>query len=452
MSNRTDIKNNHISQTTMTDPNVNYPSVKELAKLFRKFANDPYIRLIKDRERTQSIMEILGVNREENKHSDFLAWLFDSSKDHQLGALPADKLIKLLASITPDRDYLLPFLINANEIIASKTKREVSLEHNGIRGRLDILIEMETKEMVSNDKKNIRVVFENKVAASETENEGNGQTLLYHDYYTSGVGDDGTKTIYVYNRCDTNKEPQCKAFICITYQDIVDFIIEPLLQLPHLNERTKFILEDYILALEKPAEIKKNPDKIIMAMGNESKKLLKAFWENNIELIKAAASAVVDSSNSDSAESYNALAESVKEFTNSSNSSYIVRLNFDAPSEIPSIRAAAVVVITKLVEVFKQQDHGLTPERFCQKIETEHYPRPLFLEENDYQTAPKRCKYRYSNETIKFDNHLYHINKEWTFDLFSKFIKDLEEKKYLESEKVTIKDLSNHDQPIYQIR
>ena len=62
----------------------------------------------------------------------------------------------------------------------------------------------------------------------------------------------------------------------------MDYIIEPLLQLPHLNERTKFILEDYILALEKPAEIKKNTDKIIMAMGNESKKLLKAFWENNI--------------------------------------------------------------------------------------------------------------------------------------------------------------------------
>lgn len=426
----------------MTDPNVNYPSVKELAKLFRKFANDPYIRLIKDRDRTQSIMEILGVNREENRHSNFLAWLFDSSKDHQLGALPADKLIKLLASITPDEGDLLPFLINANEIIASKTKREVTLERNG---RLDILIEMETKEMMSNDKKNIRVVFENKVAASETEKEGNGQTLLYHDYYTSGVGDDGTKTIYVYNRCDTNKEPQCKAFICITYQDIVDFIIEPLLQLPHLNERTKFILEDYILALEKPSEIIKNTDKIIMAMGNTSKELLKAFWANNIELIKAAASAVVDSSNSDSAESYNALAESVKEFTNSSNSSYIVELSF-AHSEILSIRAAAVVVITKLIEDFKQKHPDLTPEGFCQKINTKHYPRPLFLEKNDYQNAPKRCKYRYSNETIEFNDHSYHINKEWTFDLFSNFIKYLEEDtEYLESEKVTIKDLSNHD-------
>ena len=175
-------------------------------------------------------------------------------------------------------------------------------------------------------------------------------------------------------------------------------------------------------------------------MGNESKKLLKAFWENNIELIKAAASAVVDSSNSDSAESYNALAESVKEFTNSSNSSYIVRLNFDAPSEILSIRAAAVVVITKLIKDFKQNDPGLTPEGFCQTIKT--YPRPLFLEDNDYQTASKRCKYRYSNETIEFKDHLYHINKEWTFDLFSKFIKELVDNRHLESEKVIIEESS----------
>ena len=261
---------------------------EKLVKLIHNFSNDPYIQFIKERDKTKSMMEIVGVNRKENNHSDFLAWLFDSSSDHQLGAKPADKLIKLLAnkrcvsegskkSSKNDisDDELLAFLIGSNEIIESKSSREVSLDN----GRVDIIIELKAKDIPNN----IRVVYENKVAAVETNGD---QTKRYYEYYSEKKDD--YKNIYVFNRCNDSK-PKYDTFICTTYQDIVDHIIEPLLQFPNINERTQFILKDYILSLEKPASEDKLIDKIIMAIGKDSAELLADFWENNSELISQVA-------------------------------------------------------------------------------------------------------------------------------------------------------------------
>ena len=52
--------------------------MEKAVALIHQFTNDPYVQRIKERYPTKSMMEILGVHRDENKHSDFLAWLFDS--------------------------------------------------------------------------------------------------------------------------------------------------------------------------------------------------------------------------------------------------------------------------------------------------------------------------------------------------------------------------------------
>ena len=52
--------------------------MEKAVELIHQFTNDPYVQRIKERYPTKSMMEILGVHRDENKHSDFLAWLFDS--------------------------------------------------------------------------------------------------------------------------------------------------------------------------------------------------------------------------------------------------------------------------------------------------------------------------------------------------------------------------------------
>ena len=73
--------------------------MEKVVELIHQFTNDPYVQRIKERDKTTSMMEIVGVHRKEDRHSDFFKWLFDSSSDHQLGTLPADKLIKLIANL-----------------------------------------------------------------------------------------------------------------------------------------------------------------------------------------------------------------------------------------------------------------------------------------------------------------------------------------------------------------
>ena len=69
---------------------------KTIQKQLDNFNQQRCVKFLKNRYQTKSMMEILGVHRDENKHSDFLAWLFDSSSDHQLGVLPAKNLIELI--------------------------------------------------------------------------------------------------------------------------------------------------------------------------------------------------------------------------------------------------------------------------------------------------------------------------------------------------------------------
>jgi hypothetical protein len=52
--------------------------MEKAVELIHQFTNDPYVQRIKERDKTTSMMEIVGVHRKEDRHSDFFKWLFDS--------------------------------------------------------------------------------------------------------------------------------------------------------------------------------------------------------------------------------------------------------------------------------------------------------------------------------------------------------------------------------------
>lgn len=306
------------------------------------------VNVLKNRYQTKSMMEIVGVHRDENKHSDFLAWLFDSSSDHQLGAEPAKNLIELIKK----NGQLLPII--ADKITKCTAKREVAGKD---RDRVDIILEIEAEP------KNIRVIFENKVNAPETiDKKDIGQTQRYHDEYEQKK--DGFKNVYIYNRCDKSQLPQCKEFICITYQDIVDNIIEPLLQLPNLNPRTEFILKDYILTLEKPVNVEKQTDKIIMAMGKELKENLKEFLDENFDLFATAIETVTVANNDlEKKQIYEELASVLKKYKNISSTH---KVEIIAPENIKqhytSLGKAAHAIIEVLAKQYDEDDTLQSPK------------------------------------------------------------------------------------------
>src|SRR5690606_35347956 len=140
--------------------------------------------------------------------------------------------------------------------------------------------------------KNIKLVIENKVESREN----NDQTNSYFNFFNPTENDDNI-VIYVYltpiSTLElielTEPECNCKAFIQINYQSIVDYLIEPALN-QNISTRTQNILTEYLKSLSQPSideEADGHKQELIMALGNEERKLLSSSWEKNQKLILA---------------------------------------------------------------------------------------------------------------------------------------------------------------------
>ena len=98
-------------------------------------------------------------------------------------------------------------------------------------------------------------------------------------------------SIFVYLTPDLEKNPASPYFIHITYQDVLDRVIDPLL-LPDVNtsDRVRLFLEEYISSLSLPAyeqsddseeNTQQIKDAIIMAVRSEEREQLFDLWNNN---------------------------------------------------------------------------------------------------------------------------------------------------------------------------
>lgn len=246
----------------------------KIREMLKNFHNDPNVQKLLARYRRKSISEIYGVARLELSHSSFLAWLFDSQADHGLGALACNKLMIMLASRENGNYPILNQFLVGQQMLRNEVTKEIVIDE---KNRLDIVI--------TNKEHNIRLIIECKVGAKETKK----QTVRYYKAY--GKEKDDLTNIYVYLTPNGANSPTCKEFIHINYQEIIDDILNPILKDENLSPRTKFIIDDYILALEKPAEEfeennnNKNKKNIIMGEGKEYRELLEKFWNNNNKLI-----------------------------------------------------------------------------------------------------------------------------------------------------------------------
>lgn len=94
-------------------------------------------------------------------------------------------------------------------------------------------------------------------------------------------------------RCTSEK------FIQINYQDLLDYVLEPLINSVDKNSQAYFILDDYINTLRYPVKEENDKKRTIMAIGEKETKLLNDFWEGNHELIELALEAMSFNKNLD---------------------------------------------------------------------------------------------------------------------------------------------------------
>ena len=263
-----------------------------------KFKNDPDFQKLENFYYSKSFSEILGVSRREISHSGFLAWLLGNLESHNLGEFPIKKFLDIILKFSNDtlknkHTNLFNSFVTENYTIERLfIKSEYSIKNVG---RLDIYIELTL--LIDGKSKNIKLIIENKVESKEN----NDQTNNYFNHFNPSENDDNI-VIYVYltpiSTLElielTEPECYCKAFIQINYQSIVDYLIEPVLN-QNISTRTQNILTEYLKSLSQPS-INEGADghkqELIMALGNEERKLLSSFWAKNEKLILASLYAI----------------------------------------------------------------------------------------------------------------------------------------------------------------
>ena len=201
------------------------------------------------------MMEILGVDRDENAHSKFLSWLFEN-------AITGKKATSLLIGMLQDGTTILE-----EEIDDVKVLLEDFVEVGEYHGRADIVMDVKYKET-----EHLYIIIENKIDSFEhrmgkgqksEDKDAPWQTEGYCNYYKEKYGEncvfvfltrpiiDKEKSEKFFKEKNTNKidgRPQCESFICIDYQNVLDCILVELLDDLHLKKEGAIKRNDYLLS------------------------------------------------------------------------------------------------------------------------------------------------------------------------------------------------------------
>lgn len=209
-----------------------------------------------------TVFNVLGVERSENRHSAFLAWLFNPESTHGLKESPLRKFLSLVATKAIDQDKcnsqeVREHLITGNyslQLDCIKTEQSIIGLANGdtndfkdvvetgqnggfkqdANNRFDIWMLLNIKFADENDVEQqwcIPVVVENKIYSSEgnANDEKKAQTVRYHRAVNI-LKKDFTQSqplLVFLTPSDAKKGPTDQAFIHITYQDLLDHILQP---------------------------------------------------------------------------------------------------------------------------------------------------------------------------------------------------------------------------------
>lgn len=267
------------------------------------FYNDPDFQKLKAYYGKTTLFNVLKIERNENRHSAFLAWLLDKNGSHGLGEEPLKRFMRLLAKT--DEKYTEPFLVGNYQIENTNVVTELPVKADGHSktGRIDIYIDFDYKLLLGteeerNKMQHVHVIVENKVYT----NEHDDQTKLYIDWARQEYKGKHNQTIIgVFlapekpNKCagDDDEKEGCFKYVKITYQEILKYVIEPLLFMGMPQEAQTFIT-DYVINLGQPVNdsdennTKGNSQDTILAISNENEQKFFELYRRNKDLLDAA--------------------------------------------------------------------------------------------------------------------------------------------------------------------
>ena len=251
-----------------------------------------------------SFLKILHVSRDEKAHSGFVAWLLNPTSDHDLNYFALQKFLQMLPVVWKKdynaqayfpNEYVDKFVLG-DYLLCDSCEVQSEVPTGKVagfdkEGRIDILLHLQFK----GSNRVLPIIIENKVLSTENdENKGKTkkQTEKYFDWGTLEYAD-RTKyehPLYIFLAPDYERDIKCKCekFIKISYQNLIDYVIEPCL-LNATNNQTKYFIESYLRCLSNSTLDGSNSRKEgrIMGIPSREMELLRKFHEKNKELFEA---------------------------------------------------------------------------------------------------------------------------------------------------------------------
>lgn len=293
-----------------------------------EFNSDLSTQQIRDFYTKKSFLEIVSKSRNEATHSAFLAWLLQGeefTKDDAPLLRFLDILVKnsqgIDSPIVSDDALKAAILSRTLELAEVKAVTEQTVKDISTipsRDRLDIYLTATLAKPVSG-KKYLRIIIENKVFSEEMiANEkvpknvsgpsmdslnkanfsGKDAYLKLHQtqrYYSAVVEhpedkgyNDEAFTIFVF-LTPTGSRPTDPHFIPVTYQDLMDYVLEPLSANPGLEAIVQTYLREYISALSVPSISDSDNALTALAVSKGEKARLEDFWTKYEPIITEAA-------------------------------------------------------------------------------------------------------------------------------------------------------------------
>jgi len=272
-----------------------------------------------------TVFNILGVQRSENRHSAFLAWLLNPSASHSLKEMPLRKFLALTATKADDEwkcyfDEVRQHLLSGNYLLkvdCIKTEQSIVGLANEKLSDLDGIVEKTDKGQFKKDGQNrfdiwmlvhitftdekdcernwtLPIVVENKIYSSEgnADDKEKAQTVRYHR--AMGVlqkivcNDNYRQPLLVYlTPSDAKKGPTAPSFIHLTYQDLLDHVIQPCSILNSIQgpgTEASVLIDGYIRNLSCPSnrDGENERDYSILAIAETESHDLKTLFESDI--------------------------------------------------------------------------------------------------------------------------------------------------------------------------
>ena len=246
----------------------------------------------------KTLFSALNVERNENRHSAFIAWWLNPKSEHGLGDLPLKLFLRLLATkrlgestfgIDGFDGAFYSRVLAGNYNIALLEDIEVEKNvgkicNNNSKDRIDIWTVLELSYEEDDDviRRIIPVVIENKIYSGE----GNKQTLRYFYAASSYPQTEGVEQMPMCVLLTVgSKDPSCSQFSNITYQELLTYVIEPLVS-SVAPDSVQFV-DSFIRNLGRPAL---TDDKYygVLAVSRKEKSMLQKVVENNREIFDVA--------------------------------------------------------------------------------------------------------------------------------------------------------------------